>query len=113
MNIIIGLFVIVSALVIKNYYKVNGKVSGRIFKMCVALGVFMLFSVQTFDSALLIAMTAAEVLLCAALLWVYRAQLLREKAAIRRRRAVSREHAAVRRTAQRTVASKRVAAAAA
>lgn len=87
MNIVIGLFVIVSAFVLKNIYKVKGKVSGRIFNMCMVAGVFMLFSVQTFGNAVLIAMTVAEVLLCTLLLGIYRAQLVRECAAVRRRKA--------------------------
>ncbi len=91
MNIIIGLSVIISALVIRHNFKVKGEVSERIFKMCVATGVFMLFSVQTFGNAGLIAMTAAEILLCTALLYVYRAQLIREKNAARSKKAVCRE----------------------
>ncbi len=93
MNIIIGLFVIISALVLKHFYKVKGKTSGRIFKMCMLVGVFMFFSVQTFGNGLLIAMTVAEILLCTALLAVYRAQLVRECAEVRRRRAVRRQRA--------------------
>lgn len=88
MNIIICLFVIISALVIRHNFKVRGEMSERIFKMCIATGVFMLFSVQTFGNAWLIIMTAAEVLLCAALLFVYRAQLIRETVAMKRKRAV-------------------------
>ncbi len=104
MNIVIGSFVIIFAVILRGIYKVKGVVSERIFKMCVGIGVFMLFSVQTFGNALLIAMTVAEILLCVLLLAVYRAQLIREKAAVRRRKAV--RHTA-RRTAVRVVPAQR------
>ncbi len=90
MNIVIGLFVIISAMVLRHVYKVKGKTSNRIFKMCIALGVFMLFSVQTFGNAWLVVMTVAEVLLCGLLLIVYRAQLIRECKVIKRKRAARR-----------------------
>lgn len=93
MNIVIGLFVIISALSLRRFYKVRGKTSEKIFKMCLLTGAFMLFSVQTFGNALLIVMTVAEILLCVALLAVYRAQLIRECAAVRRKRAVRRRMA--------------------
>ncbi len=98
MNIVIGLFVIISALIIKNIYKVNGRISGRIFKMCIALGVFMMFSVQTFGNVWLVVMTIAEVVLCGLLLAVYRSQLIRECEAVKRKRAAKR--AAIRRINQ-------------
>ncbi len=90
MNIGIGLFVIISAAVLRHVYKVKGKISERIFKLCIATGVFMLFSVQTFGNALLIALTAAEIVLCSLLLIVYRAQLIRECEAVKRKRAAHR-----------------------
>lgn len=90
MNIVIGLFVIISAIVLRHVYKVKGKVSNRIFKMCMALGAFMLFSVQTFGNVWLVVMTVVEILLCGLLLAVYRAQLIRECEAVRRRKAVRR-----------------------
>ncbi len=90
MNIVIGLFVIASALLLRHNYRVRGRISEKIFKMCLLVGVFMLFSVQTFGNFLLVAMTLAEVGLCVALLAVYRAQLIREGAAVRRKRAVRR-----------------------
>ncbi len=104
MNIVIGLFVIISAVVLRRVYKVRGKVSNRIFKMCMALGVFMLFSVQTFGNGWLIAMSAAEVLLCGLLLAVYRAQLIRECEAVRRKAA---RRAAARKNASSQVAVRR------
>lgn len=104
MNIVIGSFVIIFAVILRGIYKVKGVTSERIFKMCIGIGVFMFFSVQTFGNALLVAMTVAEVLLCALLLAVYRAQLIREKAAMRRRKTVRRS---VQRTAVRVVPAQR------
>lgn len=92
MNILFGAAMIISSLIFAFIYKLRSNKARNILKMCIAVGVVLMFSVQTFGNVWLVLLTLVELALSGAMVMALRRQLrsdiAREKVMARKARRV-------------------------